>query len=378
MGDRRRSERLKRNAGLRSGAKQPKDKRTPKPRTRDSVGGVLGLTPNRSAGRNLQVARAADAAVAAAARLEQLEVAARSAHKGREGKKATYIGLDRARTDYSPKLRNSLAMYAVTNGVLDDEEDDDEDDDAVNADMPPLDGDSDDELEEDADSPDEKENRDDALSIIATPGPVEEPDTDDRAFIKRSSESDSGHNTEDALRGDDDLDYMSGESQSMDDDEDEDDDEDQPKRRHVTVAEAKAEAERAARAAYNAALQQVRTQQEEIQRLAMEAADRRFAEHIAKLQQDKLEEVAESDDEKPADDEDDYYEDGDGYEHNKKEKKKLSKKEKKELKKQKKKERKERHKKKRKEKRDKKKQKRKERKEKRKKRKTPKGRGPKQ
>ena len=80
MGDRRRSERLKGREGSGGGAKRTKDRRTPGPRTHDSVGGVLGLTPNRSEGRNLQVARAADAAAAAAVRLEQLEVAERSAH----------------------------------------------------------------------------------------------------------------------------------------------------------------------------------------------------------------------------------------------------------------------------------------------------------
>ena len=123
MGDRR-SGRLKKSV------KQPNDRRTPRPRTHDSVGGVLGLTPRRSGGRNLQVARAADASAAAAARLEQLEVAERSVRKERESKKAKYRGIDRARTNYSPKTWDSLAMYAVTNGVLDEDEDDDD----VNAD----------------------------------------------------------------------------------------------------------------------------------------------------------------------------------------------------------------------------------------------------
>ena len=367
MEDRRQSERLKkRSAGLGGGAKQPKDRRTPRPRTRDSVGGVLGLTPNRSEGRNLQVARAADAAAAAAAKLEQLEVAERSARKERKSKKARYCGIDRARKDYSPKSRDSLAMFAVTNGALEDGADEDEDKKA-HADMPPLDG-SDDEAPytdgEDSDvgevSLDEKENGGDGSSVIATPGPIAEPNTDDKAFIKRSSESDSGHNTEDALR-DDDKDYVPSEADGMESD-DEDDDE-LPRRRYIPVAQAKAEAERAARAAYNAALQQVRTQEKEIQRLAMEAADRRFAEHIAKMQQDKLEEVAESDDDKPDDDDDDYYDDKDEdsreKEPTRKEKRKLNKKEKKRLKKQKKEERKERRKKKRKKKREKKKQKRK-------------------
>ena len=90
------------------------DKRTPRERTRDSVGGVLGLTPTRPNGRNLQVARAADAA--AAARLDELEIAERSARKKRESKKSKnkYVGLDRKRTSYSPRTRASLAFYAQT------------------------------------------------------------------------------------------------------------------------------------------------------------------------------------------------------------------------------------------------------------------------
>ena len=62
-------------------------------------------------------------------------------------------------------------------------------------------------------------------------------------------------------------------------------------------------------ARYNTAALSSKQQQEEMQHLVMETADRRFTEHIAKLQQDKLEEVTESDDEKPDDDEDDYYDD---------------------------------------------------------------------
>ena len=179
MGDRRRSERLNKSAGLGGGAKQPKDRRTPRPRTRDSVGGVLGLTPNRSEGRNLQVARAADAAAAAAMKLEQLEVAERSARKVRKGKKARYHGIDRAHKNYSPKSRDSLAMYAVTNGALEDEEDSADEDKAL-ADMSPLDG-SDEEAPytdgEDSDvggvSLDEKENSGDGISVIVTSGPAQ-------------------------------------------------------------------------------------------------------------------------------------------------------------------------------------------------------------
>ena len=135
MGDQRRSERLKGREGSGGRVKRTKERGTPKPRTRDNVGGVLGLTPNRSEGRNLQVARAADTAVAAAARLEQLEVAERSARKERKGK-ARYRGIDRNRQTYSPKSRSSLAMLAATSGVLDDDDDDDE----VHTEMPALDG----------------------------------------------------------------------------------------------------------------------------------------------------------------------------------------------------------------------------------------------
>ena len=76
MGDRRQSERL-RGAGSRGGAKRTKDKRTPKRRTRESVGGVLGLTPRHPKGRNLTVTKATETAAATAAKLDELEIAER-------------------------------------------------------------------------------------------------------------------------------------------------------------------------------------------------------------------------------------------------------------------------------------------------------------
>jgi len=253
MGDRRRSERLKKGGGSRGGAKRTKDKKTPKGRTRDSVGGVLGLTPRHPIGRNLQVAKAAEAAAAAAAKLDKLEVAERSARKRRTSEKSKYDGIDAKRLSYSPIGRDSLAMFSVTHGALDDDEDEEDDKDL--ADMPSLDGSDREAPHTDGEnpdvgevSPDEKESRGDGSSVIATPGPIAEPNTDDKAFIKRPSESDSGHNTEDALR-DDDPDYVPSETHGTDGDEDDDDDDnEQPRRRYVPVAIAKAEAERAARA----------------------------------------------------------------------------------------------------------------------------------
>ena len=157
------------------------------------------------------MARAADAAAAAAARLDGLEVAERSARKKREGKKSkSKHVINRERTSYSPRSRASLAFYAQTNAALKDDDDDDEDeDDKANAGMPALDG-SDEEADttdgEDSDvghvTPDEKnDDKDAADGVIRTPGPLEEPNTDDRAFIKRSSESDSGFKTEALRRG---------------------------------------------------------------------------------------------------------------------------------------------------------------------------------
>ena len=46
--------------------------------------------------------------------------------------------------------------------------------------------------------------------------------TEDKVFLKRSSESDSGHNTEGAL-GDDDPDYVSSEPNGTDGDDEDDD-----------------------------------------------------------------------------------------------------------------------------------------------------------
>ena len=89
MGDRR--ERLK-NAGSRSGAKRTKDKRKTKGKTRESVGGALGLTPRHPKRRNLTVAKAAEAAAAAAVKLDELEVAERSVRKERTSEKGIYEG----------------------------------------------------------------------------------------------------------------------------------------------------------------------------------------------------------------------------------------------------------------------------------------------
>ena len=124
-----------------------------------------------------------------------------------------------------------MAMYSATKGVLNDD-DDDEDEEGILADMPPLDG-SDDEAPitdgEDSDvgavSPDEKEQRDDALSVIATPGPIAEPNTEDEAFIKRPSESESEQATDGQLL-DDDADYVPSDTHDTDADDDDDDEDD--------------------------------------------------------------------------------------------------------------------------------------------------------
>ena len=68
-------------------------------------------------------------------------------------------------------------------------------------------------------TPDQKENDNGASSVIMTPGPVDEPNTDDRAFIKRSSESESDSHAGYALM-DDDPDYVSSEAGGTDGDED--------------------------------------------------------------------------------------------------------------------------------------------------------------
>ena len=179
-----------------------------------------------------------------------------------------------------------MTIYAQTNEAL---KDDDDDEDDVLRGMPPLDGSDEEAPHTDGEnpdvgevSPDEKDDGGgDALSVIATPGPVTEPNTDDRAFIKRPSESDSGPETEDQLYDDEDPEYVPDDDAGTDGDDEEDGGE--PRRQYVSVATAKAEAERAARAAYNAALQEARAQQEQMRRLAQEAADQRFAEHLSKM-----------------------------------------------------------------------------------------------
>ena len=97
----------------------------------------MGLTPNRSKGRNLEVVRSSDTVV----KLDELETAEKSVRK-RKNKKGQCHGTDPSRLNYSPVTRDSISMYSMTNDVLDD--DDDEDDDKVPADMSPFD-DSDDE-----------------------------------------------------------------------------------------------------------------------------------------------------------------------------------------------------------------------------------------
>ena len=155
------------------------------------------------------------------AKLDKLEVAERSARKRRTSEKDLHAGDDAVRKSYSPVGRDSIAMYSMTNKTFehDADEKEDEDDDDI-TDMPPLDGDDDDGHI----TPDEKENDNDASSVIRTPGPVEEPNTDDKAFIKRSSESDSAENADDAL-DDDDADYDPADDDRSDDDADDDDDE---------------------------------------------------------------------------------------------------------------------------------------------------------
>ena len=122
MGDRRRSERL-RNAGSGSGAKRTKDRRTPKGKTRESVGGALGLTPRHPDRRNLTVAKAAEAAAAAAANLDELEVAERSVCKRRASEKGLQAEDDAMRRSYSPVGRDSMAMYSMTHKVFERDED---------------------------------------------------------------------------------------------------------------------------------------------------------------------------------------------------------------------------------------------------------------
>jgi hypothetical protein len=66
-------------------------------------------------------------------------------------------------------------------------------------------------------------------SVIVTPGHIEESNTADKAFIKRSSESESGSHAGNALM-DDDPDYVPSEAGGTDGDEDDDDDDEQPRR----------------------------------------------------------------------------------------------------------------------------------------------------
>ena len=125
MENRRRNKRLAKGDGARGGAKGAGNKRTPKGKARDSVGGVLGLTPRHPKGRNLTMAKAAEAAAAAVAKVDALEVAERSARMKRTSEKGECEGLDAKRLSYTPVGRESIAMYSMTNGELDADYDDD-------------------------------------------------------------------------------------------------------------------------------------------------------------------------------------------------------------------------------------------------------------
>ena len=132
----------------------------------------------------------------------------------------------------------------VTDGTFDcgqdyyDENDDEDTDDIVDM---PLEGEPDDGEDDGHITPDEKENGDGVSRVIVTPGPVEESNTEDREFIKLSSESDSSENSENGLDGND-PDYNLADDAESDDDK-------QPKVWRVTVEQAKSETERAVRAA---------------------------------------------------------------------------------------------------------------------------------
>ena len=113
MEGRRQSERIKKSVRLGGGVKQPKDRRTPRQRVRDSVGEVLGLTPNRPKGRNLDVTHASDAAAATAVKLNGLEMVEQSVRK-QKGKKEQHHDIYHTHRSYSPVTRDSIAMYSTT------------------------------------------------------------------------------------------------------------------------------------------------------------------------------------------------------------------------------------------------------------------------
>ena len=143
MENRRRSKRLAKGEGARGGAKGVRNKRTPKGKARDSVGGVLGLTPRHPKGRNLTMMKAAEAAAAAVVKLDSLEVVKRSARLRRTSEKSEHEGLDVKRLSYTPVGRDSIiVMYFMTNDEYDVDDNDDDD----ISDMSPLDGDTDDDM----------------------------------------------------------------------------------------------------------------------------------------------------------------------------------------------------------------------------------------
>ena len=166
------------------------------PDRRASIGDKLGLTPDRTAGRNLVQQKAVSTVRAAAARLDDYNVTKRK-KKRKSSKKRKALSRRRPiegkeedqPNGYVPQSRESMALLKNTVELFDadvEQEEEEEDEESEGASMPPLlSGD------EGGEGKDGKANGAN-LSVIVTPGPSPAPTKSDEDFIAPHNGSGGG------------------------------------------------------------------------------------------------------------------------------------------------------------------------------------------
>ena len=183
---------------------------------RASIGAVMGLTPGKPRGVNLQEAKAADAAEAAARQLDLYNAGVRhtrgSHKKKRKSKKqrakakkdAELIEAFAKGANYQPRDRQSIALHAITAGVLGEDGSSDNDS-ASDPGLPPnLVSPSDDENKnEESGAEDGGRGEGEGASVIATPGPEPKATKTDDEFIKDDEDSVSVYEPTDGETDDD-------------------------------------------------------------------------------------------------------------------------------------------------------------------------------
>jgi len=183
---------------------------------RASIGAVMGLTPGKPRGVNLQDAKAADAAEAAARQLDLFNAGVRrsrgSHKKKRKSKKqrakakksAELIDAFAKGATYQPRDRQSIALQRITDKAFD-EDDSSEDESASDPGLPPgLVSPSDEEHKNEESGADNGgRGEGEGASVIATPGPEPKATKTDDEFIKDDEDSVSVYEPTDGETADD-------------------------------------------------------------------------------------------------------------------------------------------------------------------------------